>query len=57
LLPEKLYACPGYRVKDKLENRLHAMVCAGSVGLRAAQRGIASNWQQLYGPVFGVAPA
>jgi hypothetical protein len=57
LFPEKLYAHPGYRVKDKLENRLHAMVCAGSIGLRAAQRAIASNWQGLYERVFGVAPA
>jgi len=57
LFAEKLYAHPGYRVKDRLENRLHAMmVCAGSIGLRAAQRGIASNWQQLYDRVFGVAP-
>ena len=57
LYPEKLYAHPGYRVKDKLENRLHAMVCAGSIGLRAAQRGIASNWQGMYKRVFGVGPA
>jgi hypothetical protein len=56
LFPEKLYARPGYRVKDKLENRLHAMVCAGSIGLPAAQRGIAGNWQGLYEQVFGVVP-
>jgi hypothetical protein len=24
------------------------MVCAGQMGLRAAQRGIASNWHALY---------
>jgi hypothetical protein len=56
LFPEKLNARPGYRVKDKLENRLHAMVCAGSIGLRAAQRGIAGNWQGLYERFFGVVP-
>jgi Protein of unknown function (DUF3761) len=55
LFPERLDARPGYRVKDRLENRLHAMVCARSVGLRAAQRGIAANWQGLYERVFGVA--
>jgi Protein of unknown function (DUF3761) len=56
LFPEKLDAGPGYRVKDRLENRLHAMVCAGSIGLRAAQRAIAANWQGLYERVFGLAP-
>jgi hypothetical protein len=43
-------------VKDKLENRQHAMVCAGSIGPRAAQRVIAADWQSLYDRVFGVAP-
>ena len=57
LFPETLNARPGYRVKDRLENRLHAMVCAGSIGLPAAQRGIAANWQGLYERVFGAAPA
>jgi hypothetical protein len=56
LFPEKLNARRGYRVKDRLENRLHAMVCAGSIELRAAQRGIAANWQRLYERVFGLAP-
>ncbi len=56
LFPEQLEAHPGYRVKDKLENRLHALVCAGSITLRAAQRGIASNWQALYEQVFGTRP-
>jgi Protein of unknown function (DUF3761) len=57
LYPEKLYARLGFRVKDRLENRLHSMVCAGSIGLRPVQRAIASNWQGLYKRVFGVAPA
>jgi len=56
LFPEKLNARPGYRVKDRLENRLHAMVCAGSIGLRTAQRAIAANWESLYERVFGLAP-
>jgi hypothetical protein len=47
---------PGFHVKDKLENRLHDMVCDGRITLRAAQRGIASNWQSLYKKAFGVAP-
>jgi hypothetical protein len=47
---------PGFRVKDKLENKLHALVCAGQLGLRTAQRQIAVNWERLYSRVFGVAP-
>jgi hypothetical protein len=31
--------------KDKVENDLHAAVCAGDVSLIAAQQAIASNWQ------------
>jgi Protein of unknown function (DUF3761) len=53
LYPEKLDAGPGYRVKDRLENRLHAMVCAGTITLHAAQVGIATNWQALYKRIFG----
>jgi hypothetical protein len=56
LFPESASADPGYRVKDRLENRLHAMVCSGEMSLRAAQRGIATNWQTLYRRVFGSSP-
>ena len=56
LFPEKLYAHPGFRVKDRLENKLHDLVCAGTMTLRAAQRGIASNWQALYKKVYGNTP-
>jgi hypothetical protein len=60
LYPEKAKFAnhaPGYNLKDKLENKLHAMVCAGQLGLRTAQRQIAMNWERLYKRVFGVAPA
>jgi hypothetical protein len=53
LYPER---APGYSVKDKLENRLHQMVCSGSITLRAAQQDIAQNWQTLYARVFGTRP-
>ena len=45
---------PGFRVKDKMENRLRAMVCAGQISLRFVQRQVAANWQKLYQGVFGV---
>jgi hypothetical protein len=57
LYPEQLYAHPGYRVKDKLENKLHALVCTGKMTLSTAQHGIAGNWQALYEKVYGAAPA
>jgi hypothetical protein len=36
------------RVKDQLENRLHAMVCAGEIDLPAAQKAIATDWIAAY---------
>ena len=53
LYPEKLNAGPGYRVKDRLENKAHDLVCAGTMTLHAVQVGIATNWQALYKRVFG----
>lgn len=38
----------GYATKDGAENHLHALVCAGTVPLRTAQRAIASNWYTAY---------
>ena len=57
LFPEELDAHPGYRLKDRLENRLHDLVCSGRMTLLGAQRGIATDWEALYERVFGVAPA
>jgi hypothetical protein len=51
LFPER-----GYQVKDRLENKLHDLVCAGRMTLRAAQVGIATDWKKLYQRVYGVAP-
>jgi hypothetical protein len=56
LFPEKANAHPGFHTKDKLENKLHALVCSGRISLRTAQRQIASNWQRLYRRVFGSRP-
>ena len=56
LFPEPVSGKANYHVKDKLENRLHKLVCAGTMTLHAAQRGIARNWERLYKTVFGVAP-
>jgi hypothetical protein len=56
LFAERANARPGYHVKDTLENRLHAMLCTGRIDLRAAQGGLASNWQALYERVYGTKP-
>lgn len=53
LFPEPGSGPASYRAKDRLENRLHALVCAGRMDLRTAQRGIASDWEALYTRVFG----
>jgi hypothetical protein len=57
LYPEMANAHPGFHVKDKLENKLHDLVCDGTMTLRSVQRQIAMNWQALYRSVYGVAPA
>ena len=45
-------------VKDKLENRLHDLVCSGQVPLATAQHDIAANWIEAYKKYMGVnAPA
>ncbi|HXR12899.1 MAG TPA: zinc-binding alcohol dehydrogenase family protein, partial [Gaiellaceae bacterium] len=45
LFPER---APGYHAKDRLENKLHDLVCSGRMQLRAAQRGISADWPALY---------
>jgi hypothetical protein len=56
LFPEPGVGAASYHAKDRLENRLHDMVCAGQIGLRDAQRGIAADWESLYRRVFGAPP-
>jgi len=53
LFPEPGSGAASYHAKDRLENRLHSMVCSGSISLSAARRGIARNWRLLYRRVFG----
>ena len=40
------------RVKDALENRMHADVCRGRVGLASAQHDIAADWIAAYKKYF-----
>ena len=48
LWPEAHAGQWGARVKDQLENKLHALVCAGTITLDEAQNGIATDWISLY---------
>ena len=43
----------GAQRKDRLENALHDEVCAGTLGLRRAQRLIAGDWVAAYRVRFG----
>ena len=56
LFPEPGSGKANYHLKDALENKLHDLVCAGEMSLRAGQSGIATNWETLYRRVFGVTP-
>ena len=56
LFPEPGAGAAGYRAKDRLENKLHALVCAGQLTLSAVQAQIASDWRTLYGQVYGASP-
>jgi len=56
LFPEPGSGRANYHAKDKLENKVHDLVCAGKLSLRSAQHAIASDWVALYRRVFGVAP-
>jgi len=57
LFPEPGSGTANYHSKDALENRAKAEVCAGQLSLRAARRGIATNWEALYRRLFGHSPS
>ena len=48
LWPEPWTGDSSARIKDKLENALHALVCSGSLPLKIAQKAIATNWYTAY---------
>ena len=52
LFPEPGTGPDNYHVKDRLENRLHTLVCSGVMTLAAARQGIATNWELLYKKLF-----
>lgn len=48
LWPEPHAGTYGSFQKDKVENYLHAQVCAGKLSLASAQQEIATNWVKVY---------
>jgi hypothetical protein len=49
LWPESHRTSPwNAQVKDRLEGKLHELVCSGQLDLKTAQRAIASNWIEAY---------
>jgi hypothetical protein len=56
LWPEPYAGRWGARTKDVLENRLHDLVCAGTLTLTYAQRIEARNWVKAYRRYVGAPP-
>jgi hypothetical protein len=48
LWPEPYDIVWNAHVKDRLEGRLHRMVCAGELDLATAQKAIAKDWISAY---------
>lgn len=48
LWPQPFSKTWGAEVKDKLENKLHALVCAGEIDLATAQQEISTDWIESY---------
>jgi len=53
LWPESYTGSWNAHVKDKLENKLHSLVCANQVDLKTAQRAIAGDWIAAYKKYVG----
>jgi hypothetical protein len=53
LWPEPYSGPYGARVKDRLENRLHDLVCSGRVSLATAQYQEATDWISAYRQYVG----
>ncbi len=48
LWPEPWNGSAGARMKDRLENKLHLLVCSEKLSLATAQRAIARDWLTAY---------
>jgi hypothetical protein len=53
LWPESYTGDWNAHIKDKLENKLHDLVCNGTLDLKSAQQQIATNWIAAYQQYLG----
>jgi hypothetical protein len=53
LWPEPYHASAGAITKDRIENKLNALVCDGALSLTVAQHAIATNWFIAYQTYLG----
>ena len=53
LWPESYTGDWNAHIKDKLENKLHDLVCSGTLDLKSAQQQIATNWIGAYQQYLG----
>jgi hypothetical protein len=53
LWPETYAGEWGARKKDRIENKLHKMVCSNDISLRDAQIAISTNWIDAYKKYIG----
>lgn len=49
-------SAPSFHWKDRLENRMHVLVCSGELPLAQAQRDIARDWPAAYRKYVGPVP-
>ena len=56
LWPQPWFGVWNARVKDRLENKLHQMVCNGDIALAEAQKAIAEDWIGAYQKYVGPQP-
>jgi len=56
LWPESYSGRLNARVKDRLENELHALVCSGRLDLATAQHAVATDWIAAYQHYLGPLP-
>jgi Metal binding domain of Ada len=57
LWPESYVTEPlNARVKDKVENKLHSVICAGEIDIKQAQKEIATDWISAYKKYVGPLP-
>lgn len=58
LWPESYISKPlNAHIKDVLEDKLHALVCAGKLPIQTAQKAIAQNWLVAYQKYVGRLPS